>query len=177
MAGNTQFPPLISPFPVVCCGKCAHQRTFFGFHSPLRQLNLTPFLIVVVVVIAAFTVTPARGQDISLTYAIEEEQVAGALVGDIARDSNIRELVGSDLEFRDLRWSFLQAGAANVSSNFHLQPDSGTLTTARRLDREILCRWVVVDVGGGGSGGGGCGGGGYGVVVGGVDDDGDDDSY
>nr|KAG5706313.1 hypothetical protein BaRGS_026095 [Batillaria attramentaria] len=43
--------------------------------------------------------------DISLLYALQEEQAAGVFVGDVAQDSNIQNL-GSEQELRDLTFRF-----------------------------------------------------------------------
>ena len=91
--------------------------------------------------LALFTARGARGQDISLVYSIDEERPAATFVGNVAQDSNIRDLVGSEQEFRDLTYRFLAEGS-NVAGNFRLQSDSGALTTGRQLDREVLCRSV-----------------------------------
>ena len=99
------------------------------------------FTFPLVCLLALFTSRGARGQDIALVYSIDEELPAGTFVGDVAQDSNIRDLVGSEQEFRDLTYRFLAEGS-NVATNFRLQSDSGALTTGSQLDRESLCRSV-----------------------------------
>lgn len=110
------------------------------------------FTFPLVCLLALFTSRGARGQDIALVYSIDEELPAGTFVGDVAEDSNIRDLVGSEQEFRDLTYRFLAEGS-NVATNFRLQSDSGALTTGSQLDRESLCRSVGDEKGRGGGGG------------------------
>ncbi|KAK7496601.1 hypothetical protein BaRGS_00012253 [Batillaria attramentaria] len=88
-----------------------------------------------------FTTTRVRGQDISLLYALQEEQAAGVFVGDVAQDSNIQNL-GSEQELRDLTFRFLGEGG-DAASNFRIDSSSGVLTTGVVLDRETLCRFQI----------------------------------
>ncbi|KAL8623554.1 hypothetical protein ACOMHN_051164 [Nucella lapillus] len=101
-------------------------------------LSIPPPLIALTFLWALFSLRVALGQDISVVYSLDEELPAGTFVGNIARDSNIRDLVGSQQEFRALTYSFLAEGS-NFASNFRLRNDSGILSTRKVLDREALC--------------------------------------
>ncbi|KAL8605279.1 hypothetical protein ACOMHN_031220 [Nucella lapillus] len=108
--------------------------------SPALPTRSPILLLPLLLLLTVFTWLGARGQDISLVYTIDEEKPQGTFVGDVAHDSNIRDLVGSEQEFRALTYRFLAEGS-NITANFRLQGDSGDLTTKKVLDRESLCRF------------------------------------
>ena len=112
----------------------------FGHLQLLLLFTVTYYYVLVSVVVT--TGFFARGQDISMRYAIDENRAVGTFVGHVAVDSRLRDLVGSDEEYYDLTYRFLAEGRSKLADKFRLDSSSGDLTTATILDRERLCRLV-----------------------------------
>ncbi|XP_076467837.1 protocadherin-7-like [Babylonia areolata] len=119
-----------------------------SFLRPYNDVSFTraaTLVLFLLLSLTPFSPRGARGQDISVVYSLDEGLPAGTFVGNVAQDSNLRDLVGSEAEFRALTYSFLAGGgggAGGARNYFRLQNDSGILSTRRVLDREALCSFL-----------------------------------
>lgn len=91
------------------------------------------------VVIMTFVLPVVQSQNKELSYIIDEEGPVPSLVGNIARDSNVSALLGSDV-FMTLRYRVLSQPDTN-SELFSVGNTTGLLRTAARVDRESLCHF------------------------------------
>nr|KAG5694035.1 hypothetical protein BaRGS_025614 [Batillaria attramentaria] len=84
---------------------------------------------------ACLLLVPARTSDVK--YSIKEELSQGTIFGYIVDDSDLRRKVSPD-ELGNLKFSFLTTGNPN-SKYFHIEPRTGVLSVASRIDRETVC--------------------------------------
>ncbi|XP_076467992.1 protocadherin-1-like isoform X2 [Babylonia areolata] len=101
-------------------------------HHPLSSLPLLPLLLLLFLLL--LQPAPAGGQ---VFYSIKEELSPGTIFGYIVDDSNLRRKVSPD-ELSNLRFSFLRTGNP-YSQYFSVQPTTGVLAVAQRIDRESVC--------------------------------------
>ncbi|GFN94895.1 protocadherin gamma-a10 [Plakobranchus ocellatus] len=78
---------------------------------------------------------------LDMSYTIDEEIVNGTVIGDIGRDSNVSRLLSQD-DFRSLRYDILSYPDDDAAL-FAIDRVTGKFRTRARIDRELLCRYVV----------------------------------
>ncbi|XP_076449510.1 protocadherin-9-like [Babylonia areolata] len=101
---------------------------------PLRRL-------VTVVMVWLCALPPLlEAQNKELSYAIFEESPVPTRVGNIAKDSNVSQLLGSQV-FSTLRYRVLSQPDTH-SELFTVNETAGILTTAALIDRESLCHFA-----------------------------------
>ncbi|KAL8568665.1 hypothetical protein ACOMHN_056205 [Nucella lapillus] len=81
-----------------------------------------------------------QAQNKELSYAIFEESPVPTRVGNIAKDSNVSRLLGSNV-FNTLRYSVLSQPDTH-SELFTVNATTGVLSTAAHIDREGLCHFA-----------------------------------
>lgn len=113
----------------------SRSKTFSTPHYPLRLPLLLLLLLSLV-----FLPSSSLAQDVE--YSISEEQQPLTFVGNVARDINLQAQLPSSI-FDSLHYSLL-AGSSSHGALFSVEQDTGDLYTARRLDRETLCRFTVL---------------------------------
>ncbi|KAK7504568.1 hypothetical protein BaRGS_00004054, partial [Batillaria attramentaria] len=89
--------------------------------------------------VALVLLSGVSAQNRELSYTIYEEGPVPFRVGDVARDSNVSQLLGTEI-FATLRYRVLSQDGTN-SALFSIGDTSGKLHTAARIDRESLCHF------------------------------------
>ncbi|KAK7474212.1 hypothetical protein BaRGS_00034561, partial [Batillaria attramentaria] len=100
------------------------------------------FLHLAVLFFAMFCLIVARGQMVAkvILGPFQEQQRAGVLVGNIARESNIASEVSAS-EFNKLRYEFLDPSNLQTASLFTLNGQTGGIYTSAMIDREAVCEF------------------------------------
>lgn len=86
---------------------------------------------------------------IDLTYFIDEGKKSGTLVGDIAKDSHLMESLrqnrekGQKFKRKEITFSLLQQSTTDSPTLFHVSKNTGKLYTAKMLDAETLCTYIM----------------------------------
>jgi hypothetical protein len=87
--------------------------------------------------IAASPSSASAGVALELRYRLEEEQPVGTTVGNVARDANLARLYDPEV-LRQLNFRFLKQQPP-ASTEFAIDPTTGVIRSAGRIDRETLC--------------------------------------
>ncbi|KAK6172428.1 hypothetical protein SNE40_016079 [Patella caerulea] len=96
-----------------------------------------------IIVIFSFLIVPSiLGNEITLRYEIEEEQDPGTVIGNVASNSRLDEDFSS-AEFQKLTYIIFKEGNAHANK-FRIDDKTSQLSTAIKLDREVVCESKLV---------------------------------